>query len=52
MENFSPSTIPQKIDTISIEYVTEDANTGLAILISLLKIILANAVPNKANINT
>ena len=52
MENFSPSIRPQKIETISIEYVTEDAKTGLAILISLLKIIFARAVPNRANMNT
>jgi len=31
MENFSPSTIPHKIDTISMEYVTEEAKTGLDI---------------------
>ena len=52
MEKFSPSTNPQNMDTISIEYVTDDANTGLEILIRLLKIIFANAVPKIANIKT
>ena len=35
-----------------MEYVTDDANTGLEILIRLLKIIFANAVPKIANIKT
>ena len=52
MENFSPSTTPQNMDTINIEYVTDDANTGLEILISLLNNIFASAVPKTAKIKT
>ena len=52
MENFSPSTNPQNMDTISMEYVTDDANTGLEILISLLNNIFASAVPKTAKIKT
>lgn len=52
MENFSPSTTPQNMDTINIEYVTDDANTGLEILISLLNNIFASAVQKTAKIKT
>ena len=52
MEKFSPSTSPQNMDTISMEYVTDDANTGLEILMSLLNNIFASAVPKTAKIKT
>ena len=42
---FSPSTIPQKIATIGIRYVTEDAKIADELCTSLLKITNANAVP-------
>ena len=42
----------KNMDTISMEYVTDDANTGLEILISLLNNIFASAVPKTAKIKT
>ena len=52
MENFSPSTNPHKIDTISIEYVTEEAKTGLDVWINLLNKTFAIAVAKRARIKT
>ena len=49
--NTSPSTTPHIIATTGDKYVTEEAKTGLLILINLLKTIKANPVPTMERIN-
>ena len=41
----SPSIIPQRIATIGIRYVTDEANKALVFLTKILKRIVAMAVP-------
>jgi hypothetical protein len=48
----SPSNIPQNKDTISREYVTEDAKTAVDICTNLLNRTFASAVPKADSTST